>query len=89
VAATPKGLGSASLSLPSVRRPFTAPSFLVQEGQVRPKLIKKIIIIDFTLQNKSMFFSIVIKFISNLINLLIFMILIIPLNLSTLIFYSF
>jgi len=41
VAATPKGLGSASLSLPSVRRPFTAPSFLVQEGQVRPKLIKK------------------------------------------------
>jgi hypothetical protein len=51
----------------------------------RPKLII-IKIIDFTLGITSMFFSIIIKFIANLI---IFMILIIILNLSKLSFYSF
>jgi hypothetical protein len=72
-----------------VRRNFSAPSFFGIEGHVRPKLIKItiiIIIIDFNLQIKFMFFSILIKFI---LNLIIFMILIIILNLSDLSFYSF
>jgi hypothetical protein len=77
-----------------VRRNFSAPSFFGIEGHVRSKLIKItiiiiiiiIIIIDFNLQIKFMFFSILIKFISNLI---IFMILIIILNLSDLSFYNF
>jgi len=72
-----------------VRCPFLAPSFLGLKGDVKPKLIIIIIIIDFTFQIKSMFFFIVLKFILNLIILMNLIILIIILNLYGSSFYSF
>jgi hypothetical protein len=58
------------------------------EGDAKPKLII-IIIIDFILQIKFMFFSMVIKFISNLMKLIISIIIIIILNLYSPSFFMF
>jgi hypothetical protein len=76
-AARPKWLGSAPLPHPINlgQKPFQALSFFSLEGDARPKLITTMII-DFTLQIKSIFLIIII-FILNLITLMNLIILII------------